>query len=68
MLSKDPGCTQFCGQVTGNLRYECFSICDRMLDHCLDTGEWSDSKIDPVRATTRKPANWFFTANDDDPG
>src|SRR5437016_3742001 len=36
--SKDSGCTQFCGKVTGPLRYECFSICDRMLDHCLDTG------------------------------
>jgi hypothetical protein len=46
---KDSGCTQFCGKVTGDLRYECFSICDRMLDHCLDTGEWSDSaRIDPA--------------------
>jgi hypothetical protein len=46
--SKDSGCTQFCGKVTGPLRYECFSICDRMLDHCLDTGDWTDSaRIDP---------------------
>jgi hypothetical protein len=44
---KDSGCTRFCGQVKPDMRYECFSICDRMLDHCLDTGEWSDSKIDP---------------------
>jgi hypothetical protein len=47
--SKDSGCTQFCGRVTGDLRYECFSICDRMLDRCLDTGEWSDSlRVDPA--------------------
>jgi hypothetical protein len=46
---KDSGCTQFCGHVAGDLRYECFSICDRMLGRCLDTGEWSDSaRIDPV--------------------
>lgn len=47
--SKDSGCTQFCGHVTGPMRYECFSICDRMLDHCLDTGDWTDSgrAIDP---------------------
>lgn len=49
---KDSGCTQFCGQVIGDLRYECFSICDRMLDHCLDTGEWSDSRLEPG---TRRP-------------
>src|SRR5262245_37474021 len=30
----DSGCTQFCGHVTGDLRYECFGICDRMLDRC----------------------------------
>ena len=30
------------------MRYECFSICDRMLDHCLDSGDWSDSaQVDP---------------------
>jgi len=40
---KDSGCTQFCGEVTGDLRYECFSICDRMLDRCLTTGDWTDS-------------------------
>ena len=40
---KDSGCTQFCGKVTGALRYECFGICDRMLDRCLDTGDWTDS-------------------------
>jgi hypothetical protein len=46
---KDSGCTQFCGRVAGDMRYECFSICDRMLGRCLDTGEWSDSaRIDPV--------------------
>ena len=42
---KDSGCTQFCGAVTGDLRYECFGICDRMLDHCLDTGDWTDSEM-----------------------
>jgi len=45
---RDSDCTQFCGEVTGDLRYECFGICDRMLDRCLDTGEWTDSaQIDP---------------------
>ena len=45
---RDSDCTQFCGEVTGDLRYECFRICDRMLDRCLDTGEWTDSlEIDP---------------------
>ena len=46
--SRDSSCTQMCGQVTGDLRYECFGICDRMLDRCLSTGEWSDSRtLDP---------------------
>ncbi len=55
---KDSGCTQFCGKVTGDLRYECFSICDRMLDHCLDTGEWSDSaRIDPATGNATTKAN-----------
>jgi hypothetical protein len=46
---KDSDCTQFCGAVTGDLRYECFGICDRMLDKCLDTGDWNDSsrELDP---------------------
>jgi|tagenome__1003787_1003787.scaffolds.fasta_scaffold20021166_2 hypothetical protein len=45
---KDSDCTQFCGEVAGDMRYECFSICDRMLDHCLDTGDWTDSaQVDP---------------------
>ena len=45
---KDSDCTQFCGDVTDpNYRYECFGICDRMLDRCLDTGDWTDSKIEP---------------------
>jgi hypothetical protein len=45
---KDSDCTVFCGQVTNpDYRYECFGICDRMLDRCLDTGDWTDSKIDP---------------------
>jgi xanthosine utilization system XapX-like protein len=45
---RDSDCTQMCGEVTGDLRYECFSICDRMLDRCLGTGEWSDSlEVDP---------------------
>jgi hypothetical protein len=51
---RDSGCTQFCGEVTGDLRYECFRICDRMLNRCLDTGEWTDSaSIDP--GTGRPP-------------
>lgn len=46
--SKDSGCTEFCGRVTGDLRYECFAICDRMLDRCLETGDWTDSgRLDP---------------------
>jgi hypothetical protein len=45
---RDSQCTQFCGQVTGPFRYECFDICDRMLNRCLDTGDWSDSRaVDP---------------------
>lgn len=40
---RDSDCTQMCGEVTGNQRYECFSICDRMLDRCLETGDWTDS-------------------------
>jgi hypothetical protein len=43
---EDSECTQFCGDVTGNLRYECFGICDRMLDNCLGSGEWDDSPLD----------------------
>jgi hypothetical protein len=55
---KDSGCTQFCGKVTGDMRYECFSICDRMLDHCLDTGDWSDSiRIDPTTGNATTKAN-----------
>jgi hypothetical protein len=52
---KDSDCTQFCGDVTDpNYRYECFGICDRMLDHCLDTGDWTDSlQVDP--GTGRPP-------------
>ena len=38
---RDSDCTQFCGEVTGDLRYECFGICDRMLDRCLETDEWT---------------------------
>src|SRR5690349_8053711 len=53
---KDSGCTQMCGEVAGELRYECFSICDRMLDRCLTTGEWSDSGI-TVDPSTGKPPN-----------
>jgi hypothetical protein len=45
---KDSDCTQFCGEVTDpNYRYDCFAICDRMLDRCLDTGDWTDSKLEP---------------------
>jgi len=45
---RDSDCTQMCGEVTGDLRYECFGICDRMLDRCLETGDWTDSaQIDP---------------------
>lgn len=32
---RDSDCTQFCGEMTGDMRYECFRICDRMLDRCL---------------------------------
>ena len=50
---KDSDCTQFCGDVTDpNYRYECFGICDRMLDRCLDTGDWTDSKIEPGSGST----------------
>jgi hypothetical protein len=49
---KDSDCTQFCGDVTDpDYRYECFGICDRMLDRCLDTGDWTDSKIEPGTGT-----------------
>jgi hypothetical protein len=41
---RDSDCTQMCGDV-GEMRYECFSICDRMLDRCLTTGDWSDSLV-----------------------
>lgn len=45
---RDSDCTHFCGEVSGDMRYECFKICDRMLERCLDTGEWTDSvQIDP---------------------
>ena len=44
---RDSNCTRFCGDVTGDLRYECFGICDRMLDRCLSTGEWTDSRQVP---------------------
>jgi hypothetical protein len=27
---RDSDCTQMCGEVTGDLRYECFGICDRL--------------------------------------
>jgi hypothetical protein len=45
---KDSDCTGFCGQVSNpDYRYDCFSICDRMLDRCLDTGDWTDSMVEP---------------------
>ncbi len=45
---RDSDCTQMCGEVTGDMRYECFSICDRRPDRCLATGEWTDSlQVDP---------------------
>lgn len=52
---RDSDCTQFCGDVTGDRRYECFGICDRMLDRCLSTGEWTDSReVEP--GSGRPPA------------
>jgi hypothetical protein len=45
---RDSQCTQFCADAPTHLRYECFSICDRMLDRCLRTGEWKDSRVDPT--------------------
>ena len=58
---RDSDCTQFCGEVTGDLRYECFGICDRMLDRCLTTGEWSDSlTVDP--GTGSPPDKGHLTA------
>lgn len=58
---RDSDCTQFCGAVTGDLRYECFGICDRMLDRCLETGEWSDSlTADP--GTGNPPSKGNLTA------
>jgi hypothetical protein len=45
---RDSQCTQFCADVSRTRRYECFSICDRMLDNCLQSGDWSDSRIDPT--------------------
>lgn len=45
---RDSDCTRFCGDVADDLRYECFGICDRMLDRCLETGDWTDSaEADP---------------------
>jgi len=50
---RDSDCTQMCGDVVGDLRYECFGICDRMLDRCLSTGDWSDSlEADPGTGKT----------------
>lgn len=50
---KDSDCTQFCGAVSSPMRYECFSICDRMLDNCLETGDWTDSlSVDPGKGGT----------------
>lgn len=40
---KDSHCTQFCGAVQDpRWRYECFSLCDKYLDNCLDRGIWTD--------------------------
>ena len=52
---EDSECTQFCGEVTGDLRYECFQICDRMLDNCLSTGEWDDSPEEFEPGTGQPP-------------
>lgn len=52
---RDSDCTRFCGEVTGDLRYECFKICDRMLDNCLTTGDWDDSPKE-LEPTTGEPS------------
>ena len=46
---RDSDCTVTCGEANPAMKYECFGICDRMLGHCLDTGDWKDSElqIDP---------------------
>jgi hypothetical protein len=45
---RDSQCTEFCSNAPRDLRYECFSICDRMLDRCLRSGDWKDSRVDPT--------------------
>ena len=39
---RDSRCTQFCGGVNPDYRYECFSICDKKLSNCLDIGRWTE--------------------------
>ena len=52
---RDSDCTVTCGEVTGDMKYECFGICDRMLNHCLDTGDWTDSELQ-IDPGTGKPS------------
>jgi hypothetical protein len=52
---RDSDCTWACGEATGDLKYECFGICDRMLGHCLDTGDWTDSELQIDPGTGKPP-------------
>ena len=54
---RDSQCTEFCGKVQGDLRYECFNICDRMLNNCLNTGEWDDSPAELDPGSGQPPKN-----------
>jgi len=39
---RDSRCTQFCAGADPDMKYECFSLCDKYLDNCLSRGVWTD--------------------------
>jgi hypothetical protein len=58
---RDSQCTEFCSNAPADLRYECFDICDRMLNRCLDTGDWKDSRVDATPDEGTPPTRPPFT-------
>ena len=57
---RDSDCTVTCGEATEDMKYECFGICDRMLGHCLDTGDWTDSELQIDPGTGKPPGISIF--------
>ena len=59
---RDSDCTVTCGEANPEMKYECFGICDRMLGHCLDTGDWTDSELQVDPSTGKPPGKGTLLA------